>query len=96
MDLREKVCFDVLDFLFGGVLRRCFWVEFIYNNGVYRWCAFRVLSVILHWFFCELGGRNIIFCMGKQYGEILIFWVNDSLLSQNSHSKCAKLHRKRF
>ena len=61
MDLREKACFDVSDFLFGGVLRRCFWVGFIYNNGVYRWCAFRVLSVILHWSFCELGGRNIIF-----------------------------------
>lgn len=82
MDLREKACFDVSGFLFGGVLRRCFLVEFIYNNGVYRWCAFRVLSVILHWFFCELGGKNGIFCMGKQCGKILVFWVNDSLLSQ--------------
>ena len=57
---------------------------------------FRVLSVILHWFFCELGGRNIIFCSEKQCGEILVFWVNGSLLSQKCHSKCAKLHRKRF
>ena len=81
MDLREKACFDVLGFLFEGVLRRCFLVEFIYNNGVYRWCAFRALSVILHWSFCELGGRNIIFCMGKQCGKILVFCVNDSLLS---------------
>ena len=96
MDLRGKACFDVSDFLFGGVLRRCFLVGFIYNNGVYRWFAFRVLSVILHWFFCELGGRNVIFCMEKQYGEILVFWVNDSLLSQKCYSKCAKLHRKRF
>ena len=96
MDLCEKACFDASDFLFGGVLMRCFLVEFIYNNGVYRWFAFRMLSVILHWFFCELGGRNIIFCMGKQCGKILVFWVNDSLLSQKCHSKCAKLHRKRF
>ena len=96
MDLCEKACFDVSDFLFGGVLMRCFWVGFIYNNGVYRWFAFRVLSVILYWFFCELGGRNIIFCIEKQCGEILVFWVNGSLLSQKCHSKCAKLHRKRF
>jgi len=34
MDLREKACFDVSDFLFGGVLRGCFLVEFIYNKGV--------------------------------------------------------------
>ena len=34
MDLRGKACFDVSDFLFGGVLRRCFLVGFIYNNGV--------------------------------------------------------------
>ena len=81
MGLHEKACFNALDFLFGGVLRRCFLVEFIYNNGEYRWCAFRALSVILHWSFCELGGRNIIFCMGKQCGKILVFLVNDSLLS---------------
>ena len=96
MDLRGKACFDVSDFLFGGVLRRCFLVGFIDNNGVYRWFAFRMLSVILYWFFCGLGGRNIIFCIEKQCGEILVFWVNDSLLSQKCHSKCAKLHRKRF
>ena len=71
MDLREKVCFDVSDFLFGGVLRRCFLVEFIYNNGVYRWCAFRALSVILHWFFCELGGRNLIFVWESNMGKSL-------------------------
>ena len=96
MDLCEKACFDVSDFLFGGVLMRCFLVGFIDNDGVYRWFAFRMLSVILHWFFCGLGGRNIIFCIEKQCGEILVFWVNDSLLSQKCHSKCAKLHRKRF
>ena len=33
MDLCEKACFDVSDFLFGGVLMRCFLVGFIYNNG---------------------------------------------------------------
>ena len=38
MDLREKACFDMSDFLFGGVLMRCFLVGFIYNNGVYGWC----------------------------------------------------------
>jgi len=96
MDLCEKACFDVLDFLFGGVLMRCFLVGFIDNNGVYRWFAFRMLSVILHWFFCGFGGRNIIFCIEKQCGEILVFWMNDSLLLQKCHSKCAKLHRKRF
>ena len=35
MDLCEKACFDVSDFLFGGVLKRCFLVGFIDNNGVY-------------------------------------------------------------
>ena len=73
MDLCEKACFDVSDFLFGGVLRRCFLVGFIYNNRVYRWYIFRALSVILYWFFCELGGRNLIFCMEKQYGETFVF-----------------------
>lgn len=96
MDLREKACFDVSDFLFGGVLRGCFLVEFIYNKGVYRWCIFRVLSVILHWSFCGKGGEKAISCPEKWFGKVLIFSLSNSLLLQNSHSKCAKLHRKRF
>jgi len=34
--------------------------------------------------------------MGRQCGEILVFSLRDSLLSRKCHSKCAKLHRKRF
>ena len=71
MDLCGKACFDVSDFLFGGVLMRCFLVEFIYNNEVYRWCIFRALSVILHWFFCELGGENSFFVWESNVGKSL-------------------------
>ena len=96
MGLRGKACSDVSDFLFGGVLMRCFLVGFIDNNGVYRWFAYRVLSVILHWSFCGKGGEKAISCPEKWFGKVLIFSLSNSLLLQNSHSKCAKLHRKRF